>query len=165
MKQLIPTIIIVGSGLVAAILTLVALGFLRRFYSVVSGRPSIADQAFTFVAWLSTVSIYFVVIPVMITLLRKNPIKVSWPVHEAVFLVIIILAATEFNFFNRVFPSDAVLIAFCYLLFTIIYIVSFARAANAIKARSWRHFIAASMAATLSGSTIFVVIWAILYFE
>jgi hypothetical protein len=165
MKHLNRTSIIIGAGLMLAVLTLVALGFMRIFYSVVSGQPSISERAFALVGWLSAVGIYFVVIPVMFTLLRKNPIKVSWPVHEVFLFVMIILAVTEFNVFNKVFPSDVVLIAFCYLLFTIIYIVSFARAANAMRARSWRHLIAASMAATFSGSVIFFVIWAILYFE
>jgi hypothetical protein len=75
------------------------------------------------------------------------------------------LALAEFISVNKLFPSDAALVAFCYLLFTISYVVSVARASNAMKARSWIYFIAASMAATLAGSAMFFIIWAILYFE
>lgn len=165
MRPLISSNVIVGLGLLLAILTLLALGGLRKFYSAVSGQPNIAEQTITFATWLSTISIYFIVIPVLITLLRNNPIKVSWPVHEAFLFLLIILALAEFISVNRLFASDAALVAFCYLFFTISYVVSVARASNAMKARSWIYFIAASMAATLAGSAMFFIIWAILYFE
>ena len=168
MKRPASTPALVGSGLLIAISTLFVLGWLRVFHSAVSGQPGTAEQAVSFAAWLLAVAIYFVVIPVRIARMPDNPIKSAWPLYELAFFSAIILLLAGFNFSCTLcgtFPADVAGIVVCYILATLIYVVGLARVFSTWKARSWRRFAAACLAAAVSGVAVFAIVWAVLFFE
>jgi len=159
-------LLIIGS--VLAVVSYTALALDAIYFSMVSD-PTPFDVGLARVVWGTTLLLYFLYLPIQLSLFGLRLPLSSWPIKGALFLTSgIAFTFLFFDFFPRwpaIFNSDLELLFVLYLTASISFSLSLAGTLASLRARAWNHTIANGILGASAGFVIFGVSWIVVYFE
>ena len=153
-----------------AIITFAVHGYNRLSHHVVS-TPSPDEKQAAFLFFMITTLVAFSV-PIVLTVLKKQTRgDKNWPIYEAIAIAVGFFLAFVFAFVSDLIPGslgayqDVVGVFLAYILVVNAYSFSISKVIASAREEQWYRVFASGGVLLLTGSTIFIVSWMMVYFE